>query len=55
VDYSLFIMVMMMVTLEKIEIPPVAARVEFPPLIFVGYGSIFVFRYFCGALLEEAS
>jgi hypothetical protein len=54
VDYSLFIMVMMVKTLKKMEIPPVAAPAEFPPPIFVGFSFVLVFRCFCGALLEEA-
>jgi hypothetical protein len=55
VDYSLFIMVMMLEMLEKVEIPPVAAPVEFPPPIFAGSGSVSVFLYFRRDLLEEAS
>jgi hypothetical protein len=39
--------------LEKEEIPPEAALAEFPPPIFATSASVFVFRYFCGALLKE--
>jgi hypothetical protein len=55
VDYSLFIMVMMVETLEKVEIPPAVTLVEFPPPIFAGSGSVSVFLCFHRALLEEAS
>jgi hypothetical protein len=48
-------MVMMVETLEKAEIPPAAALAKFPPPIFAGFGSVLVFRCFCGALFEEAS
>ena len=54
-DYSLFVMVMMVETLEKVKIPPAAASVEFPPPIFAGSGSVLVFQCFCGAPLKEAS
>jgi hypothetical protein len=54
VEYSLFIMVMMVDTLE-IEIPPVTASAHIHPPILAGFGSILVFRCFCRALLEEAS
>jgi hypothetical protein len=52
VDYSLFIMVMMVETLEKVEIPPAVTPVEFHPTISTGSGSILVFRCFCGDPLE---
>jgi hypothetical protein len=51
VDYSLFIMVMIVEMLQKVEIP----LVEFPPPIFAGSRSVLVFRCFYGTLLEEAS
>jgi hypothetical protein len=54
-DYSLFIMVMTMEMLEKVEIPPTVASAEFSPPIFTGSGSILVFLCFRRALLEEAS
>ncbi len=38
-DYSLFIMVMMVEMLEKVEIPPAAAPKEFPPPIFATLSS----------------
>jgi hypothetical protein len=43
VDYSLFIMVMMVETLEKVEIPTAEAPVEFLPSIFAISGSVSVF------------
>jgi hypothetical protein len=43
VDYSLFIIVMMVQTLEKVEIPPAVAPAEFPPPIFLVFGSVLVF------------
>jgi hypothetical protein len=46
-------MVMMRKMLEKVEIPPAAAPTEFPPPIFAAAASIFVFLYFCGALLQR--
>jgi hypothetical protein len=55
VEYTHFIMVMMVKTLEKVEITPAVAPVEFLPPIFASSGSILVFRCFCGALLEEAT
>jgi hypothetical protein len=48
VDYSLFIMVMMVETLEKVVIPPA----EFLPPIFA---VVALFWCFCRAFLEEAS
>jgi hypothetical protein len=36
-------MVMMLERLEKVEIPPAAAPVEFPPPIFAGSDSVLVF------------
>jgi hypothetical protein len=54
VDYSLFIMVMMVEMLEKVEIPPPAPPAEFPPPIFDGTASILVFWCFGGALCEES-
>jgi hypothetical protein len=48
-------MMMVVETLEMVEIPPVVARAEFPSPVFIGFGSILVFRCFGGALLEEAS
>jgi hypothetical protein len=46
-------MVLMWKTFEKVEIPPAVAQAEFPHPIFVVAASVFVFRCFCGALLEE--
>ena len=46
-------MVMMVETLEKVEIPPAVAPPEFPAPIFTGSGSVLVFRCFYGALLDE--
>jgi hypothetical protein len=54
VDYSLFIMVMMVDMLEKVEIPPAAAPAEFPPPFFTGSTSVLVVECFCGALLEDS-
>jgi hypothetical protein len=42
VDYSLFIMVMMVGMLENVEISPVVALAEFLPPIFAGSGSVSV-------------
>jgi hypothetical protein len=46
-------MVLMWKTLEKVEIPPAAAPMKFPPRIVLVAASIFVFRCFYGTLLEE--
>jgi hypothetical protein len=51
VDYSIFIMVMTVEMLEKVEI----TLAELPPPIFVDSGSVSVFLYFRRALLKEAS
>jgi hypothetical protein len=42
VDYSLFIMVMMLETLVEMEIPPEATPAEFPPPILAESGGVFV-------------
>ena len=54
VDYSLFIMVMMVEMLGKIEISLAVAPAEFPPPIFDGSSSVLVFQCFCGALSRDA-
>jgi hypothetical protein len=46
-------MVMMMKTFEKVEILPAMAPVEFPSPIFIVAAFVFVFRCFCGALLQR--
>jgi hypothetical protein len=53
VDYSLFIMVMTVEMLEKVEIPPTVAPTEFPPPIFNGFGPVSMFLCFRHALFEE--
>jgi hypothetical protein len=44
VDYSLFMAVMMVLTLERVENHLGATPVAFPPPIFAGTASIFVFH-----------
>jgi hypothetical protein len=44
-------MVMMMKTLEKVEIPSAVILAEFPPSIFSVAAYVLVFLSFCGALL----
>jgi hypothetical protein len=44
-------MVMMMKTLEKVEIPLAVAPMEFLPQLFSTAASVFAFLSFCGALL----
>jgi hypothetical protein len=46
-------MVLMRKTLGKVEIPPSAAPAEFRPPIFDFVTFIFVFLYFCDALLQR--
>jgi hypothetical protein len=48
-------MVMMVETLEKVDIPPAAAPAEFTPPTFSGCSYVLMFPCFCGAFLEEAS
>jgi len=52
VDYSLFIMESMEMSLEEVETSPAAPRRSFPPPI---YSSCSLFRCFCGAPFRRAS
>jgi hypothetical protein len=44
VDYSLFMVVMMVLTLERVEKQPGATPAAFPPPIFAGTASLYVFH-----------
>jgi hypothetical protein len=44
VDYSLFMVVMMVLTSERVEKRPGATPAAFPSPIFAGIASIYVFR-----------
>jgi hypothetical protein len=52
VDYSLFIMLTVLMTFERSEIQPAAAPTKFPPTIFGASNTILVFQCFCGRLLS---
>ena len=52
-DYSRLVMVMMMKTLERVEIPPAVIPAEFPPPIFSAAASVLVFLSFYDALLPR--
>jgi hypothetical protein len=44
VDYSLFMAVMMVLTSERVEKRPAATPAAFPPPIFAGIASVYVFH-----------
>jgi hypothetical protein len=43
VDYSLFMLVMMVLTSERVEKRPGVNPIAFPPPIFAGIASVYVF------------
>ena len=53
VDYSLLIMVAVLMMLERVEMQPGTAPAVFPPPIFAGYGSVLCISYFSAASSRE--
>ena len=51
-DYSLLVMVIMMKTLEKVEIPPAVIPAEFPLPIFTAAASVLMSLSLGGSLFE---